>query len=204
MPAKISVSSDDQSTTIVVKNILNGRIKLLFFIQALAAVTMLLFFVLILFDGSYSIPVYLFILTFIAGYSFISYRFIAGITEQEIIQVDSSRIVIQQKTLLSTKEKIFELDKIDHFAYDGFPKYTDHPMKGESFDYFGFEAGDKQIQALHGDGNISLVSEGKTYHFGKRLPSWEVEKLYHAIKGATNIEFRFDQLDEALTDEEQE
>lgn len=115
-------------------------------------------------------------------YLFASYRFLARIFFSEQLLVDNLHLTITRKTLFSKQINRYNWYQLGPLHYEGKGKKTDHPLKGNSFDYFGFETQEHLIQSLHHEGNLYFErKEGRVY-FAPNLYSWDAEKMIQMIK----------------------
>lgn len=202
MADRVIISYDGDDTSILIENGLNGRIKTLFAIEALAGVFCILIFSYVFtIDGFEGIFPFLLSATMILLGVYITFRYTTKITELEIITLSNDTLTLINKSLFRESTSKFDFKKVSNMKFAGFEKYTDHPLKGESFDYLGFQTVDKQIQTIHEEGTISFMYEGKQIYFGKRLPSWEVEKIAEAIISKREGSIEFDSLYEIETED---
>ena len=82
---------------------------------------------------------------------------------------------------------------------------TDHPLKGNSFDYFGFETQEQLIQSLHHKGNLCFVCEEERIYFGRGIYTWDAEKIIRMIKLYVGPVMKLDEeLDRMVTEFEQD
>jgi hypothetical protein len=59
---------------------------------------------------------------------------------------------------------------------------TDHPLKGQSFDYFGFDTHEQLVQNLHQEGNLCIYFYHQQVRFGKGVYLWHAEELVQMMK----------------------
>ena len=202
MADRVIISSDGDDTSIQIGNGLNSRIKLLFAIEAVGGVfCVLIFSYLFTVDGFIGVIPFLLSAAIIVFGVYVTLRYTNKITEHETITVSNDFLTITKKSLFQEKIGKYDFQKVSDMKFAGFEKYTDHPLKGESFDYLGFQTADKQIQTIHEEGTVSFMYEGETVYFGKRLPSWEVEKIAEVIISKKGNSFEFDGLYEIDTEE---
>jgi hypothetical protein len=109
-------------------------------------------------------------------------RFLSRIFYREQLLLDPDFLVIVSATPFQRKIRSYEWKKTGRLHYTGKISKTDHPLKGNSFDYFGFETQEYLIQSLHREGNIFFDYEGIRVHFGKGIRSWDAEDMVHMMK----------------------
>lgn len=80
----------------------------------------------------------------------------------------------------------YDIERVTNMQFRGKQHPTDHPLKGESFDYFGFQTEQELINTVHDEGNLSFDYDGKTVFFGKSVPSWDAEDLAKTIRELTD------------------
>jgi hypothetical protein len=115
-------------------------------------------------------------------YLLAAYRFLARILYREQLLLDNNYLTIVRKTLLSRKINRFEWHNIGMLHYEGKTPKTDHPLKGKSFDYFGFETQEHLIQSLHHEGNMYFDTPTGRVYFAPGVYSWDAEKMVHMMK----------------------
>jgi len=118
-----------------------------------------------------------------------AYRFFKKAFLSEKLFVNEEVLEIIVKSLFTKKRQIFELNKIFDLRFNDKPKYEDHPLKGESFDYLGFQTEQQVIQGLAAEGRLSFEYDGKKVFFGENLFSWdfdEIEGILHGGRGNSN------------------
>jgi hypothetical protein len=119
--------------------------------------------------------IFLIIASVISGMA--AYRFMHAATATEMLHVYGDSIAIINKSLFRERVQRFELDKIHNFRHLPKPDLTDHPLKGQTFDYLGFQTEQKVINEMHGDNRIAFEYEGKTLLFGKEIYSWDFREM---------------------------
>lgn len=202
MAKRIEISNDNKTATVYIKNTLSTRIKILFAVKALySGGGALLFLYVLIMDGFENLFPAILAVAMIILCSVFAFRYLSKITETESIEVNAESMIVKSETIFSKKRQVYDIGKISKMNFSGFEKYTDHPLKGESFDYLGFQTTDKQIQTVHEEGSISFLYAGKIVSFGKRLPSWEAEKINDALMKATNNQLVIDKLVEENIEE---
>ena len=66
--------------------------------------------------------------------------------------------------------------------YVGKPEKTDHPLKGECYDYFGLETHEHLLQSLHHEGNLYFNYEGFPIRFARGVYSWHAEEMVRMMQ----------------------
>ena len=101
-------------------------------------------------------------------YILASYRFLSRIFFTEKLQVSAKSISIIQRTLFYKHIRSYSWQSMGPLHYIGKPAKTDHPLKGRSFDYFGFETQEHLIQSLHPAQKVFLLYRNKNTgcHYG--------------------------------------
>jgi hypothetical protein len=115
-------------------------------------------------------------------YILASYRFLSRIFFTEKLQVSAKSISIIQRTLFYKHIRSYSWQSMGPLHYIGKPAKTDHPLKGRSFDYFGFETQEHLIQSLHHNGNLYFYCDGEEILFARGVYSWDAEKMISMIK----------------------
>jgi len=115
-------------------------------------------------------------------YLLAAYRFLARIMYREQLLLDNNYLTIVRKTLLSRKINRYQWNSIGMLHYEGKLPKTDHPLKGKSFDYFGFETQEHLIQSLHHEGNMYFDTPTGRIYFAPGVYSWDAEKMVQMMK----------------------
>ena len=171
---------------------LDTRAKILDFSYAILFIIATLgFMALFLLDGS----IFGFIGTIVFGICF--YRFAKRAAESEQLYIDKEKFEIIRKNFLKKSVLYFELSEISHFKFHERPKFSPHPLKGETFDYLGFQTEQQVISDVHTEGRISFMYKGKEIKFGKDLYSWNFEELEMLLYDVTGNDFRYRDADES-------
>lgn len=117
------------------------------------------------------------ILYFLAGR-----RFLQRVSLTESVILDPYCISFVKKTILSKKIRKYQWEALGQLHYEGQARKTDHPLKGKTFDYFGFETHEHIIQILHKNGNLYFdTPEGRLY-FAVGVYSWHAEEMVQMMK----------------------
>ncbi len=100
----------------------------------------------------------------------------------ESIILDDQCISFVKKSIFSKKVRRYDWRLLGALHYEGYAAKTDHPLKGKSFDYFGFETHEQIMQVLHQNGNLYFdTPEGKMY-FAIGVYSWHAEEMVQMMK----------------------
>ena len=115
-------------------------------------------------------------------YILASYRFLQRMFIREKIVLSDLGITLVRKTIFANRARSFEWENISPlYYYSGYNK-TAHPLKGHSFDYFGFETHEHLVQKLHHEGNLYFNYEGYPVHFARGVYSWHAEDMVYMMK----------------------
>ncbi len=193
MSSRVTFTKTDNGTLIRIGNSLNGRVKILFLIQFIAYLggfAMFFIWFLLLLDSTS-----IFLLLFTLGVSFVfliaALRYLNRATEREEILVSPDQITISNITIRKKKTNSYNIADISDLHQDPPVTYTDHPLKGESFDYMGFAARDKELQTVNDEGRMHFTYRGKTIRFGKGIASWDARDISDAIFDITRIKMSY-------------
>ena len=110
-------------------------------------------------------------------YLLASYRFISRTFYTEELWLDDMFLTIISSTPFKRKLNQYDWDNIGLLHYIGKDTKTDHPLKGQCYDYFGFETQEKLIQNIHEDGNLYFNYCGYRVRFAKGVYSWNAEEI---------------------------
>jgi hypothetical protein len=146
---------------------------------------------LLLTDWNKSIMASIIAILAIVGFSIAFYRFINKATEIEKLFVNKQRLDIMVSSLFKVRKRSFLLADISDFKFLEKERYEAHPLKGETFDYLGFQTEQQVIQDLHSEGRASFVCNGRQVRFGKELVSWEFNELEVLLYDLTGNDFRY-------------
>lgn len=170
----------------------NGRIRILnsfyalnFFAGAIA------FALLFLFKWNESVAASTIAILGAIAFAIAFYRFINKATENEKIFVNKEKIELIDATLFNVNRRSFLNKDISDFKFLAAEKYETHPLKGETFDYLGFQTEQRVIQDLHSEGRASFIYQGRQVRFGKELASWEFSELEILLYDITGNDFRY-------------
>lgn len=133
----------------------------------------------------------LFTLSMYIGASIISYRYFNKATETEEIFVDREWLILIQKGFFRAKKKAFKLEKISGFHFIENEKYTPHPLGGGSWDQFGLNARQKEVEKIHEDGNFAFDYGLHKIKFGKGQGSWVFSELDVFLYEYTGRDLRY-------------
>lgn len=136
-------------------------------------------------------------------YGLVFWRYMARIGQGERLELSVNRLVIiNDKKLFGATRNAYDVQKIQGLRYCGFRKSLDHPLKGQSFDYLGFQTTQQVVDAVVDDGNISFGYEGREVHFGIGLPSWDAKELNALFIGVTSGMLFISELPEDIEEED--
>jgi len=115
-------------------------------------------------------------------YLLASYRFISRMFFVEELWLDEEYLTIVNSTPFSRTIKRYDWPSVGPLHYVGSPTKTAHPLKGECYDYFGFETQEQLIQNLHHEGNLYFNYAGFPTRFARGLYSWDAEEMVRVMK----------------------
>ena len=105
-------------------------------------------------------------------------------------------VILTKHTITVVQEKPFQTKKhdfnVNDIIYLGFSEqqYTKNAMDNPVVDFTGLAAGEKELQYVIDEGNITLQTADKAIKFGKNMPSWDVEELLLQIEQTTGKKFQ--------------
>jgi hypothetical protein len=111
-----------------------------------------------------------------------AYRFLARIFFTERLLLDQHSLTIIKRSVFSQKVRRYDWRQIGALHYEGKTTKTDHPLKGKSFDYFGFETQEHLIQSLHHEGNMYFDTYDGRVYFASGVYSWNAEEVVQIMK----------------------
>ena len=116
-------------------------------------------------------------------YILASFRFLSRMFNSESILLDKYELTIIRKTPFSKRSKHYSWECMGLLHYTGKLPKTAHPLKGNSFDYFGFETHEHLVQSLHHEGNLSFTyDDGYVVSFAYGVYSWDAEQMVRMMK----------------------
>lgn len=96
--------------------------------------------------------------------------------------MDQHSLTLVKKTIFAQQVRRYDWRSVGMLHYEGKTPKTDHPLKGKSFDYFGFETQEHLIQSLHHDGNLYFDTLDGRVYFGAGVYSWDAEEMVQMMK----------------------
>jgi hypothetical protein len=128
-------------------------------------------------------------------------RFVIKIFDDEEITISSDALTIRERKWLIKKSNVYSLQDVHDVCYTGYAKKTDHPLKGNSYDYFGFETREKEISRLHDEGHVNFQYNNKTVRFGSNLCTWDAQRISDVMSEFTNGKLFIQNLPEEIPEE---
>jgi hypothetical protein len=111
-----------------------------------------------------------------------THRLLNRIFFTERLLLDQRSLTIIRKSLFSKEIRRYDWRQIGALHYEGKGTKTDHPLKGRSFDYMGFDSHEHLIQSLHHNGNLYFdCNDGRVY-FAAGVYSWDAEEMVQLMK----------------------
>lgn len=190
MPKQITYNWGDDHLLITLGNRTQGRIKILYFAEFLVTSGMATIFVL----RALPLTANAIHLTIAIGaamlYFLASYRFLARMFYSEKLLLDRYGLNIIRRTPFLHHARYYAWNNMGPLHYTGKPKKTDHPLKGKTFDYFGFETHEHLVQSLHHEGNLCFIYDDEMISFARGVYSWDAENMVHMMKLYTGASLR--------------
>jgi hypothetical protein len=115
-------------------------------------------------------------------YVLASYRLLSRIFYTERLLLDRYGINIIRRTPFMHHARYYDWNVMGPLHYTGKAKKTAHPLKGKSFDYFGFETHEHLIQSLHHEGNLCFTYDDEMVSFARGVYSWDAENMVQIMK----------------------
>lgn len=183
MPKRnITYNWGDGYLHIMLGNRVNSRIYALYITEFIVITGMATIF---LFQ---SLPLYQNLIHIIAGigatllYFLAARRLLMRIFLSEEIVLDNRYLTLIRKSVFSKQVRQYDWRHLGSLHYTGKGTKTDHPLKGRSFDYFGFETQEHLIQSLHHEGNLYFNTRGGRVYFAAGVYSWDAEDMVQMMK----------------------
>lgn len=179
---KISYQWGDDCLLIVLGNNIPPRIKFLFWAEFVFTIGMATIFLKesLPFSGNF------FNWIACAGaavlYLLAAYRFLSRMLYIEKLFLDNDSMTVAERTPFSQKDRRYKWQDMGPLHYMGKAEKTDHPLKGNCFDYFGFETQEQLIQSLHQEGNLYFNYKGLPVRFARGVYSWDAEEMVNMMK----------------------
>ncbi len=135
-----------------------------------------------------SLPLLSDIVHFISGmgatflYVLAAYRFVSRMMYKEEVWLDEECLMVVNATPFKRKVKKYLWVFMGPLHYAGKLPKTDHPLKGQCYDYFGFETQEQLIQDIHDEGNLYFNYEGYAVRFARGVYSWDAEEMVRIMK----------------------
>ncbi|MBS1771764.1 MAG: hypothetical protein JST82_02805 [Bacteroidetes bacterium] len=182
MPDKITYNWGEDHLQIMLGRQIAPRIKTLFWLEFIFTSGMATIFLI------QSMPLKANLIHF-AGYlgtatlyALAAYRFISRMFFTEELWLDAEYLTIVNATPFKRKVYRYEWQSAGPLHYVGTDAKTDHPLKGQCYDYFGFETQERLIQNLHTEGKLYFNYYGFPVRFAKGLYSWDAEEVVRMMK----------------------
>ena len=117
-----------------------------------------------------------------ALYLLAAMRFIGRIFFREHIRLDCSSLSLTRQTFMARHEKRFHWHQVRSLHYHGTTPKTDHPLKGQCYDYFGFDTQEQLAQTLHHPGNLYIETVDGRVYFATGVYSWHAEEIVQMMQ----------------------
>ena len=158
------------------------RVRLLFWAELFITCTMASVFLLMAFGLNRQWIQWTTCIGVSAIYIMAAWRFLSRITYREQIVLDNAHFTIIQSTFFRKQVQHYSWNEMGHLHYIGKDKKTDHPLKGKTIDYWGFEAHEHVIQQIHHEGNLYFKYNGYSVRFGRNIYSWHAEEIVRIMR----------------------
>ncbi|OSZ78195.1 hypothetical protein CAP35_08010 [Chitinophagaceae bacterium IBVUCB1] len=182
MQDKITYHWGDRHLQIVLGNRIAPRIKALYWGEFVLTLGMATVFLM------QSLPMLTDVIHFVSGigaaflYALAAYRFLSRMMYREELWLDDEYMMVVSTTPFKRKVSKYSWDGIGPLHYAGKLMKTDHPLKGQCYDYFGFETQEQLIQNIHDEGNLYFNYEGFAVRFARGVYSWHAEEMVRIMK----------------------
>ena len=182
MKGSITYYWGDHSLLITMGNRTHARIRALYLMEFIFTSVMATIFLLQSLPFSHNFIHWTAAIGASSLYLLAAYRFLARMFFTERLLLEEQSLTIIKKTIFSEHVRRYDWRHIGTLHYEGKGTKTDHPLKGKSFDYFGFETQEHLIQSLHHDGNLYFnTQEGRVY-FASGVYSWNAEEMVQMMR----------------------
>lgn len=200
MPSKTIYNWGDGHLQIKLGNRTAPRIKALYWGEFLVTLGMSTVFMLRAMPVSAS-GLHMAAFTFSAVlYLLASYRFISRTFYTEELWLDDTFLTVISSTPFKRKLNRYDWENIGPIHYIGKEVKTDHPLKGQCYDYFGFETQEQLIQNIHEEGNLYFNYGGYMVRFAKCVYSWDAEEMLDMMRLFAGNKLRLGKEWEAVLD----
>ncbi len=179
----ITYNWGDRNLSIDLGNRVETRIRALYVAELIFTAAMATIFMLQSFPRKHNVTNWLATIGASLLYLLAAYRFLARMFQKEKLLIDTHCITIIKRSLFTQDVRRYFWREIGELHYQGRGAKTDHPLKGKSFDYFGFETQEHLIQSLHHEGNLYFDTlNGHRVFFAPGVYSWDAEKMVQMIR----------------------
>lgn len=145
-------------------------------------------------DGLFAI--FIFILGTIGMFG--AWKLISKINTKESLVILEDRIEIINKAIGGISVQRYSINDVSELIYCGQPENTQHPLAGESFDYYGFAANNQLISKVNDEGHIFFYYQGRHVFFGKNIYSWDAKKIHEIFLEVTRSQIKMHKLPEEI------
>jgi len=115
-------------------------------------------------------------------YALAAYRFMTRMMYKEEVWLDEEFLMLVNITPFKRKVSRYSWQDVGPLHYAGKMTKTDHPLKGQCYDYFGFETQEHLIQNMYDEGNLYFNYCGFSVRFAKGVYSWSAEEMIRMMK----------------------
>jgi hypothetical protein len=183
MSNRVIIAKDADRTTITLKSQIPAYAKYLMVIAGIVLVvfSICLFTTLLANQQEFSILPFLIFAFYLVLAFFIGRNIIVRAVSFEELQLEEDKICLINHNVINKVKQDFKIDKIEHVAYIGYQKWTEHPIGPTNVDFTGLAEREKLVGFLNDQGNIQIDYNSNRFRFAKNIPSWDVEKIFEAL-----------------------
>ena len=163
-------------------NRINPRIRIVYWIELIVTAGIATIF--LLQSASLSSNWLHVIACFSIGFVYLlaAYRFLSRMFYKEKIVISNDHFTLIQQTPFRQSTASYDWERMGALHYAGKDAKTDHPLKGNCFDYFGFDTQERVAQELHHDGNLYFKYNDTAVRFARDIYSWHAEEIVRMIR----------------------
>ena len=195
-----------ENDTLVEFGNISTRLKILFVFAAISGLSFIFiplsYSELIIEDPKGHVGLIILSLIFIIVGILVCYRYLKRVLQKESVLISRDSLTIINSAFMRKRERPYEISNIAYLNYMGKAKKTDHPLKGQSFDYLGFETQELVIAEVNNEGNLSFMYGDKLISFGRDVYSWDAEKINTILTKVTEGKLSVGNLPEENNDED--
>lgn len=100
----------------------------------------------------------------------------------EKILLEENCISFITKNIFSEKVKTYDYRLLRELHYEGPAAKTDHPLKGRTFDYWGFDTQEKLLQSMQQNCHLYFETREGRLYFAQGVYSWDAEEMVQMMR----------------------